>query len=215
MDTPRKRPRQQRSRFTVDAVLEAAARVFQREGMAATTNRIAERAGFSIGTLYQYFPNKVALLSALAERHIEDAAAALRATFAELDDSRPGWEDTVRALAATLAALHADRPRLHTVLYDLAPRVPDGVARLHALHAETTTSLARHVRRCGVAPVGDGGAGAGEQEQADRTAALLVQTAEVTVHRIVLADTASGAATDDVAAPLAKTLLALVPAPTR
>lgn len=183
--------------------------------MAATTNRIAERAGYSIGTLYQYFPNKVALLGALAERHLDDAATRLHRTFADLDDSRPNWEDTVRALAATLAALHADRPRLHTVLYDLAPRLPEGVARLHALHAEVTAALARHVRRCGVAPAGDGGDGAGEQEQADRTAALLVQTAEVTLHRIVLADTASGTDVDALATPLAETLLALVPAPTR
>lgn len=193
--------------------------------MAATTNRIAERAGYSIGTLYQYFPNKMALLGALAERHLDEAAAGLHGTFAELDDSRPGWEDTVRVLTTRLAALHADRPRLHTVLYDLAPRVPDGVARLHALHAEATTALARHVRRCGVAPACDAGAdrggsadrdgGAGEQERADRTAALLVQTAEVTLHRIVLADAVSGTDADDVAARLAEALLALVPAPTR
>ena len=75
----RRRPVQARSRATVDFVLEAAARVFKREGFAATTNRIAEAAGVSIGTLYEYFPHKQALLRALAERHVELAETELQA----------------------------------------------------------------------------------------------------------------------------------------
>ncbi|OLT42353.1 hypothetical protein BJF85_23140 [Saccharomonospora sp. CUA-673] len=221
MDTPRKHPRQQRSRATVEAVLEAAAQVFEREGMAATTNRIAERAGFSIGTVYQYFPNKHAILAALAERHIDDAATQLRATFAELDAANAGWKETVHAVCTTLARLHADRPRLHTVLYDLAPRVPEGVARLHTLHAETTAAVAAALRRCGA----DTGV------DPEHTAALVVHTAEATLHRVLLTDSVSDSAPDPVSSPasgpasgadvadiaerLAATLLALVPAPTR
>lgn len=68
---PRRRPSQARSRQTVEAILEGAARVFRREGWDATTNRIAEEAGVGIGTLYEYFPNKEALLHVLAERHVE------------------------------------------------------------------------------------------------------------------------------------------------
>ena len=65
---PRKRPLQERSRSTVDVVLEAAAQVLERDGYTATTtDLIAERAGVSIGTLYQYFPNKDAILLALAQ----------------------------------------------------------------------------------------------------------------------------------------------------
>ena len=66
MSTPRKTPRQQRSEFTFDAILDSAARLFQQHGYAATTtNRVAELAGVSIGTLYHYVPNKDALLYAL------------------------------------------------------------------------------------------------------------------------------------------------------
>ena len=80
----RRQPRQARSRDTVEVLLEAAARVFRRDGWRATTNRIAAEAGVSVGSLYEYFPNKQALLAALAERHLEIAereiAAALRGT---------------------------------------------------------------------------------------------------------------------------------------
>jgi len=75
----RRRPIQARSQATVDFVLEAAARVFKREGFAATTNRIAAEAGVSIGTLYEYFPHKQALLLALAERHVALAETEIRA----------------------------------------------------------------------------------------------------------------------------------------
>ncbi len=59
----------------------AAARVFRSEGFAATTNRIAEVAGVSIGTLYEYFPHKQALLLALAEAHVTTAESALQAAL--------------------------------------------------------------------------------------------------------------------------------------
>ena len=83
----RKRPRQQRACATWHAILDAAAQLFSEHGYAATsTNKVAERAGVSIGSLYQYFPNKDALLLALAERHIGEAGEELAATFTALED---------------------------------------------------------------------------------------------------------------------------------
>ncbi len=84
----RRIPRQARSQATVDFILMAAARVFRGHGFAATTNHIAEQAGVSIGTLYEYFPNKGALLFALAERHVATAEAEIGAAL-----SRPATPD--------------------------------------------------------------------------------------------------------------------------
>jgi AcrR family transcriptional regulator len=65
----RRRPKQARSRATCEAILEAASQIIERDGAAGfNTNRVAERAGVSIGTLYQYFPDKHAVLVAAAER---------------------------------------------------------------------------------------------------------------------------------------------------
>src|SRR5690348_2503051 len=70
---PRKKPQQERSRATIDAILTATTRILVRDGFDhASTNRIAEAAGVSIGSLYQYFPSKEALVAALVERHIEE-----------------------------------------------------------------------------------------------------------------------------------------------
>src|SRR6188768_1896869 len=80
--TPRKRPRQSRSVATVDTIIAATARVLVKQGFdGLTTNAVAEAAGVSIGSLYQYFPNKEALVAALVERHVEDKN---RAVISEL-----------------------------------------------------------------------------------------------------------------------------------
>ena len=66
--SPRKQPSRGRSRFSVREIVEAAARVFEERGYAgANTNRVAEWAGVSIGSFYQYFPNKESILAVLLE----------------------------------------------------------------------------------------------------------------------------------------------------
>lgn len=73
----RRTPAQERSRATVERILDAAAQVFGQWGYAATTNQIADEAGTSIGSLYQYFENKDSLLEALHARHIDRMRAHL------------------------------------------------------------------------------------------------------------------------------------------
>jgi AcrR family transcriptional regulator len=71
----RRRPRQARSRATWEAIVEAAAQILERRGPAGfNTNEVAERAGVSIGTLYQYFADKHAILAAAARRELGEAA---------------------------------------------------------------------------------------------------------------------------------------------
>ena len=97
----RRAPVQRRAHATFDAALEAAARIVRREGLAGlNTNRIAERAGISIGTLYGYFPDKTAILVALARRMLADDQAAMLAA------AEGGQGDLIRTIVRTLVARH-------------------------------------------------------------------------------------------------------------
>jgi AcrR family transcriptional regulator len=85
---PRKRPRQARSTATVEAVLEATIQVLVAEGAPRlTTTRVAERAGVSVGTMYQYFPHKQSLLYAVLERHLDGVASAVERACRQLQAS--------------------------------------------------------------------------------------------------------------------------------
>jgi AcrR family transcriptional regulator len=82
---PRKSASQKRSRATVDALVEATARILMREGFErASANRIAEVAGVSVGSLYQYFPTKEALVAAVIERHQQEVMETVRRELAEV-----------------------------------------------------------------------------------------------------------------------------------
>lgn len=76
-NTPRKLPRQDRARETVEAILTATAHILTETGYdTASTNRIAERAGIGIGSLYHYyFPNKEAIATAMRSRHVDEISA--------------------------------------------------------------------------------------------------------------------------------------------
>ncbi|MGC4939082.1 TetR/AcrR family transcriptional regulator [Kribbella sp. DT2] len=158
----------------MEVILEAAAQLFQRHGYAsATTNKIAERAGVSVGSLYQYFPNKDALLLALAEQHLDAAARIFAATFAEFtDEDLPA---VLRVLVARVAELHTDRPELHRLLFDQAPRTPELVAAFRRTEREIADRLADQLRRLGV-----GGS------SPELTALLVVQGIEAQIHGAML-----------------------------
>lgn len=117
----RRRPVQGRSQATVDALLAAAAQILARHGPdAATTNAIAERAGVSIGSLYQYFADKEALIDALAEQHVAEMSAVLAGALAGAGEGTLA-EAAGRIVAAIVAAHRVD-PRLHHALHQALPR---------------------------------------------------------------------------------------------
>lgn len=129
-------------------LLEAAAQVFSREGFAATTNRIAERAGVSIGTLYQYFPNKESLLRTLAERHLADAATRLSAVFDQLRCDTPPFDETMRAILQVIVDVHREQPGLHRIMHRLAPRAPRDLDAMRAMEDYVTDEVGFHLKRC-------------------------------------------------------------------
>ncbi len=122
---PRKNPRQRRSRVTIDSIFEATIQVLLASGVEkVTTIQIAERAGVSIGSLYQYFPNKRALMAAVVRRHVSqvvdatiaacerahgrtigEMCAAMMSAFVDAKTRRP---DVSRALYLPSAAVNAD-----------------------------------------------------------------------------------------------------------
>jgi AcrR family transcriptional regulator len=118
---PRKRPRQERSEATVDAILEAAARELAREGYeGATTNAIAKAAGISVGSLYQYFPSKDAIAVELVRRYREGRLAAIR-THLEAVGQKP-LESVIRALFSSFLQAEGIRPELYRVLIEQVVR---------------------------------------------------------------------------------------------
>jgi AcrR family transcriptional regulator len=113
----RRAPRQERSRETVDVILQAAADVFGKLGYAgATTNKIAERAGYSVGSLYQYFSSKDDILLVLLERHQREVHAVVEVARGKLADSSIPLEEGLRCLLEGLLDVHARDPSLSRVL---------------------------------------------------------------------------------------------------
>jgi AcrR family transcriptional regulator len=118
---PRKLPQQDRSRTTVEAILEATAHILAEESYdKANTNHIAERSGISIGSLYQYFPNKESIMTALMKQHSNEIAELVESKLSHLFDQSP--EVAIPELIRAVIAAHAINPKLHQVLNEEIPR---------------------------------------------------------------------------------------------
>lgn len=142
----RKSPRQARSVDTVETILVAAARVLERESLAGfNTNRVAEVAGVSVGSLYQYFPNKSALVAALIDRHESALAASIESCVAAHRDRT--LREALLALADIGIAQQYARPMLAAALDHEEARLPLG-PRLREyeqrIGAAVMTLLQRH-----------------------------------------------------------------------
>lgn len=130
-----RKPKQQRSQDMVAAIISAGARILARKGWAGfTTNAVAERAGVSIGSLYEYFRNKQALVDAIADAHIENGERLIELAGTIAAGSRAPAE-VVEMLVDGAISLHADDPKLHRVLSSevpLSPLIRHRVARLRS-----------------------------------------------------------------------------------
>jgi AcrR family transcriptional regulator len=119
---PRKQPKQARSKATVEAILQAAAQVLVDEGYdKASTNRVAKVAGVSVGSLYQYFPNKDAMFLALADEHAGQMISMLQ-EMAEKLLTAP-IPEAVRTYIDAMLRAHLVDPALHQELTLLLPRL--------------------------------------------------------------------------------------------
>lgn len=119
---PRRRPRQARAQATVDAIIQATARVLIEDGYdRASTNRIAQAAGVSIGSLYQYFPSKEALVAALIEEHIARMMTVVTEALAVVKPAE--LPENARAMVDALIAAYRLDPKLHHVLCQEVPKI--------------------------------------------------------------------------------------------
>ena len=119
---PRKTPSQERARATVDAILEAAAYILVKDGWDKfTTNRVADRAGVNIASLYQYFPNKESIVIELQNRHIDRGRKAFPDMITLLR-SQPTLRGALRILIDGAIAEHRVNPKLHKVFTEELPR---------------------------------------------------------------------------------------------
>jgi AcrR family transcriptional regulator len=141
--TPRKRPQQDRAQETVDAILAGAAKLLTTSGYdTMSTNRIAVAAGVSIGSLYQYFPSKEAIVAALVEKQCELMGKISRETLASHAGS--GIEVTAREVVKTMVAAHGISPKLHRALHEQIPRV--GKLKLvDEMHTQTVGLVAQYI----------------------------------------------------------------------
>ena len=140
-----RRPRQARSRATVEAILEGTAQVLRAEGLeGCTTSKIAKRAGVSVGTLYQYFPHKEAVYEALIDRLLATQMAAR----AELIQAEPETYDlgpAISSLIDSLLAIHRADPTLQHQLHRYEAAA--GFARLEVYQRQLQVIVAEQLRR--------------------------------------------------------------------
>jgi AcrR family transcriptional regulator len=171
---PRKSPRQQRSQATVEAVLEATIRVLLARGyQGTTTTAVAERAGVSIGSLYQYFPNKDSLMAALVKRHTADAIRCIDEVLQT--SSQCDLKDSMRTIIRAGIAAHRLHPALHKILVEQVPRIGQVKAAMNT-SAIVTRKLAKWLD---------------ERErfevvECERTAFFIETIVEALTHRIIV-----------------------------
>jgi len=138
-----RKPKQSRSKATASSIVEAATQILAQGGWPAfNTNAIAKRAGVSIGSLYEYFPNKQALLDKIANAHLDDGEALVAAQVQKAANFE-SVAGIIETLVTALVRLHQHNPKLHRVLSSDAP-VSEQTAQRAAQLRSTATELVQH-----------------------------------------------------------------------
>jgi AcrR family transcriptional regulator len=145
----RRKPTQERAQVTVEAMLDAAVKLLKRGGSSSiTTNRIAETAGVSIGSVYQYFPNKRAIFIALHERHISQVDRVIQRRMVE--SAEAPLEELIASLIDGMVEAHTVDPELSELLQSEVPHRADGTRDFSVrLHGAFRNALASHARELG------------------------------------------------------------------
>jgi AcrR family transcriptional regulator len=148
----RRVPTQERAQATVEAMLDAAIKLLKRSGASSiTTNRIAETAGVSIGSVYQYFPNKRAIFIALHERHIVQVDSVIRRCMT--DGAEATLEEFIDLLIRGMIELHHADPELSELLQTEVPQSAEGTpglsVRLYGPLRKALASRSRELGRAG------------------------------------------------------------------
>jgi AcrR family transcriptional regulator len=145
----RRSPTQERAQVTVEAMLDAAIKLLKRGGVSSiTTNRIAETAGVSIGSVYQYFPNKRAIFIALHDRHIQQVDGVMQRRMIESADAT--LEGLIASLIDGMIEAHTVDPELSDLLQAEVPHRANGTRDFAVrLHGSFRTALASHARELG------------------------------------------------------------------
>jgi AcrR family transcriptional regulator len=146
----RRRPQQRRAHQTVDAVLDAVIRLLKREGsVAITTNRIAEVAGVSIGSVYQYFPDKRSIFIALHQRHIEQIDRLVETQL--FKHAASPLDVLMRAMIEAMVDAHIPDPELFALMAAEVPHRADGsqdfATRLHGAFRLAIQSRAHELKK--------------------------------------------------------------------
>jgi len=126
----------------VQRIVDAGARVLAEAGYAAgTTNRMASVAGVSIGSLYQYFPDKDAIVTELVRRHIDDGVREIEARLSAPGVGATTLAQRTRVFVEATVAIHRDDPALHRVLFEEAPHTPEVLSALRRFERDTVAAV--------------------------------------------------------------------------
>lgn len=170
----RKLPIQERSRSTVEVVLTAATQIFEEHGYAAgTTNRIAEKAGVSIGSLYQYFPSKEAIAVALLERHLSETKSRLIRWVDHMIEEQHTLHNAVVDYVESMIDIHSVNPRLQHILLEEIPLPPRVHELILSAEQDSAVTMGKLLQRYPEI----------KHRSLERAGVFIVQTVESLTHR--------------------------------